>query len=65
MTIFLVTLPYTYYDPLIGHEVASFANLVQTGEKIEDGFKTKKKSKKKKVEGCQSLFIQIAPVYQL
>lgn len=33
------TLLPTYYDGLIGHYSASFANLVQTGGPIEDGLK--------------------------
>lgn len=32
----------TYYDKLTGHTGASFANLVQSGEHVEDGFKTGK-----------------------
>lgn len=42
VTIFMGTLSWTYYDRLIGHASASFANLVQTGERIEDGLKTGK-----------------------
>lgn len=36
------TLSSTYYDGLNGHASASFANLVQTTEHIEDGLKTGK-----------------------
>lgn len=32
----------TYYDRIIGNRSASFANLAQTGEQIEDGLKTEK-----------------------
>lgn len=46
------TLSSTYYDRLIGHIDASFANLVQTGEQIEDGLKTGK------IKDYQTLFEQ-------
>lgn len=36
------TLPSAYYDRLIGQDGAPFANLVQTGERIEDGINTGK-----------------------
>lgn len=36
------TLSLTYYDRLIGHAGASFSNLFQTGERIEDGLNTEK-----------------------
>lgn len=42
VTIFMGTLSSTYYDRLIGHVGALFVNLVQTGERIEDGLKTGK-----------------------
>lgn len=32
----------TYYDRLNGHTSASFANLVQSGEHMEEGHKTEK-----------------------
>lgn len=32
----------TYYDRLIGHVDASFANLIHLEESIQDGLKTKK-----------------------
>lgn len=41
-----------YYDRLIGHASASSANLVQTGERIEDGLKTEK------IKDYQMLFKQ-------
>lgn len=44
------TLSSTYYDRLIGQARASFANLVQTGEWIEDGLKTGK------IKDYQALF---------
>lgn len=44
------TLSSTYYDRLIGHTNALFANLVQTAEHIEDGLKTKK------IKDYQTLF---------
>lgn len=46
------TLSSIYYDRLIGHAGASFANLVQTGERIEDGLKTEK------IKDYQTLFEQ-------
>lgn len=52
VTIFMSTLSSTYYDRLIGHAGASFANLVQTGERIEDGLKTGK------IKDYQTLFEQ-------
>lgn len=42
VTILTRTLLSTYYDMLIDHANASFSNLVQTGDRIEDGFKTSK-----------------------
>lgn len=45
-------LPPTYCDRLIRHASASFANLVQTGEMIEDGLKTGK------IKHYQTLFEQ-------
>lgn len=39
VTIFIGTLSSTYYGRLIGHVGASFANLAQTEERIEDGSK--------------------------
>lgn len=46
------TLSSTYYDRLIGHADASFANLVQIRECIEDGPKTGK------IKDYQKLFKQ-------
>lgn len=40
--IFMTMLSLTYYDKLIGYAGTSFANLVQAGERIEDGLKTRK-----------------------
>lgn len=42
VTIFMSTLFSTYYDRLIGQASASFTNLVQIGEYIEDGLKIEK-----------------------
>lgn len=47
---FLWELCPTYYDWLIGHASASFSNLIQIGERIEDGFKTRK------IKDYQALF---------
>lgn len=52
MTIFISTLSSTYYGRLIGHPDASFTNLVQTEERIEDGFKMEK------IKDYQKLFEQ-------
>lgn len=41
ITIFLATLPLTYYDHFC-HVGAAVANLVQLGERIEDDLKTDK-----------------------
>lgn len=46
------TLSSSYYDRLIGHVGVSFAYLVQTGERIEDGLKTGK------IKDYQTLFEQ-------
>lgn len=42
VTIFMNTLPPTYYNRLIGHAGTLFANLVHTGERIKDDLKTAK-----------------------
>lgn len=40
--IFMSTMPSSYYDRLIGHASASFANLVQSRKRIGDDLKTKR-----------------------
>lgn len=52
VTIFMSTLSAIYYDRLIGHVGASFVNLVQIGERIEDTLKIEK------IKDCQTLFEQ-------
>lgn len=42
VTVFMSTLSLTYYDRLISHVSASFTNLVQAAEYIEDSLKTGK-----------------------
>lgn len=55
VTIFMRTLPSTYYGRLISQTNASIPNLVQTGERNEDVFKTGK------IKHYQALFDQIFP----
>lgn len=53
VTIFMSILSATYYNRLIGYASASFTNLVQMGERIEDGLK------KEKIKDYQTLFASL------